>query len=71
MPPEHEAKRKLRWLDRGNLYAICSHVPTFFGATELHAMKVKEVYYMHTIESVEGLKILKEYNIPSTRLVYG
>lgn len=70
IPPEHDAKIKLRWLDRGNLYAVCSHAPTIEGAKYLISMNVKEVYYMSLIDS-NGLDVLKNHNILTTRLLYG
>jgi hypothetical protein len=69
--PEYNAHAKLRWLDRGDLYAICSHVPTASGAEYLIEMKVKEVYYMEYVGGEVGLMKLKLKNIPATRLIYG
>jgi len=71
LSPEYGAYTKLRWLDRGNLYAVCSHVPSAHGAEYLIQMKVKEVYYMERTDSEVGLLKLKLKNIPATRLLYG
>lgn len=70
LPPEYMAQQKLRWLDKGGLYAVCNHPPTSDGADYLIKMGVKEVYYMEK-GNTEGILKLKSHGILSTRLLYG